>query len=131
MRLNPQISPQTIRALRSQYGLDQPLLVRYERWMRSALHADLGYSIAYNLPVAPLLWSRAKNTLLLTTDGAVSDLADLGAVGRVDGEPARRPAGSSAVGLLSCLAELRSRAGDCRFSAGNRGSLANLLPSAE
>jgi peptide/nickel transport system permease protein len=67
MRLNPQISPQTISALRSRYGLDQPLLVRYGRWMKSALHADLGYSIAYNVPVAPLLWSRAKNTLLLTT----------------------------------------------------------------
>jgi peptide/nickel transport system permease protein len=67
MRLNPQISPETIAALRSHYGLDQPLLVRYGRWMKSALHADLGYSIAYNLPVAPLLWSRAKNTLLLTT----------------------------------------------------------------
>ena len=67
MRLNPQISPQTISALRFRYGLDQPLLVRYGRWMKSALHADLGYSIAYNVPVAPLLWSRAKNTLLLTT----------------------------------------------------------------
>lgn len=67
MRLNPQISPETIAALRSHYGLDQPLLVRYGRWMKSALHADLGYSIAYSLPVAPLLWSRAKNTLLLTT----------------------------------------------------------------
>jgi peptide/nickel transport system permease protein len=65
MRLNPQISPETIAALRSHYGLDQPLLVRYGRWMRSALHADLGYSVAYNVPVAPLLWSRAKNTLLL------------------------------------------------------------------
>jgi peptide/nickel transport system permease protein len=67
MRLNPQISPETISALRSRYGLDQPLPVRYVRWMKSALHADLGYSIAYNTPVAPLLWSRAKNTLLLTT----------------------------------------------------------------
>lgn len=67
MRLNPQISPETISALRSRYGLDQPLLVRYGRWMKSALHADLGYSIAYNVPVAPLLWNRAKNTLLLTT----------------------------------------------------------------
>lgn len=67
MRLNPQISPETISALRSHYGLDQPLLVRYGRWMKSALHGDLGYSIAYNTPVAPLLWSRAKNTLLLTT----------------------------------------------------------------
>jgi peptide/nickel transport system permease protein len=71
MRLNPQISPETISALRSHYGMDQPFLVRYGRWMKSALHADLGYSIAYNTPVAPLLWSRAKNTLLLTTTALV------------------------------------------------------------
>jgi peptide/nickel transport system permease protein len=66
MRVNPQISPATIAGLRAQYGLDQPLLVRYGRWMKSALHANFGYSIAYNTPVAPLLWRRAKNTLLLT-----------------------------------------------------------------
>lgn len=69
MRLNPQISPETISSLRSHYGLDQPLVVRYGRWLTSALHADFGYSIAYNAPVAPLLWSRAKNTLLLATTG--------------------------------------------------------------
>ena len=69
MRLNPQISPETISSLRSRYGLDQPLVVQYGRWLRSALHADFGYSIAYNAPVAPLLWSRAKNTLLLATTG--------------------------------------------------------------
>jgi peptide/nickel transport system permease protein len=67
MRLNPQISPETISALRSSYGLDQPLAVRYARWVKAALRADLGYSIAYNTAVAPLLWSRAKNTLLLTS----------------------------------------------------------------
>jgi peptide/nickel transport system permease protein len=67
MRLNPQISPQTIATFRSHYGLDQPLLVRYGHWMKSAVYGDLGYSIAYNIPVAPLLWTRTKNTLLLTT----------------------------------------------------------------
>ena len=66
MRANPQISPETIAGLRAQYGLDQPLAVRYGRWVKSALRADLGYSMAYNTPVAPLLWTRAKNTLLLT-----------------------------------------------------------------
>jgi peptide/nickel transport system permease protein len=65
MRVNPQISPDTIARLRAQYGLDQPLVVRYEHWMKSLLRGDLGYSIAYNTPVAPLLWSRARNTLLL------------------------------------------------------------------
>ena len=33
MRLNPQISPETISALRARYGLDQPLVVRYGRWL--------------------------------------------------------------------------------------------------
>src|SRR5207249_11708963 len=65
MRLNPQIAPETIVMLRAHYGLDQPLLVRYSRWMNSVIHGDFGYSIAYNTPVAPLLWTRAKHTLLL------------------------------------------------------------------
>jgi len=69
LRLNPQVSPETIANLRSRYGLDQPLVVRYGRWVKSAARADFGYSIAYNAPVAPLLWGRAKNTLLLTATG--------------------------------------------------------------
>jgi peptide/nickel transport system permease protein len=67
MRLNPQVSPETISSLRARYGLDQSIGVRYARWINAAAHLDFGYSIAYNLPVTPLLWSRAKNTLLLTS----------------------------------------------------------------
>lgn len=66
MRLNPQISPATIPAMRAQYDLDRPLPVRYARWLNSALHGEMGFSFAYNSPVAPLLWARARNTLLLT-----------------------------------------------------------------
>lgn len=66
LRLNPQISPQTVAGLRAEYGLDRPLPVRYERWMGALLHGDLGFSLAYRSPVAPLLRQRAANTLLLT-----------------------------------------------------------------
>jgi peptide/nickel transport system permease protein len=66
MRLNPQISPETLASLRARYQLDQPLPVRYARWLMSLAHGELGYSFAYNTPVAPLLWVRARNTLLLT-----------------------------------------------------------------
>ena len=66
MRLNPQISRQTLSQLREQYGMDQPLAVRYVHWLRSVARGELGFSFAYNTPVAPLLWSRARNTLLLT-----------------------------------------------------------------
>ncbi|PYU29446.1 MAG: ABC transporter substrate-binding protein [Acidobacteria bacterium] len=66
MRLNPQIAPETVVALRAQYQLDRPLPVRYARWLNSVVHGDLGYSFSYNSPVGPLLWVRARNTLFLT-----------------------------------------------------------------
>jgi peptide/nickel transport system permease protein len=66
MRLNPQISPASLGALRAQYDLDRPLPMRYARWIMSVAHGEFGYSFAYNAPVGPLLWVRARNTLLLT-----------------------------------------------------------------
>jgi peptide/nickel transport system permease protein len=66
MRLNPQIAPETISALRTQYELDRPLPIRYAHWLGSVLRGDMGFSFAYDSPVAPLLLVRARNTLLLT-----------------------------------------------------------------
>jgi peptide/nickel transport system permease protein len=66
MRLNPQIAPETLVALRAQYQLDRPLPLRYISWLNSVFHGQMGFSFAYNAPVAPLLLVRAKNTLLLT-----------------------------------------------------------------
>jgi peptide/nickel transport system permease protein len=66
MRLNPQISTQRLNALRTDYQVDRPMAVRYLHWLVALLHGDLGFSFAYNSPVAPLLWTRARNTLLLT-----------------------------------------------------------------
>jgi peptide/nickel transport system permease protein len=71
MRLNPQISPDTVTALRAHYGVDRPMIVRYARWLDSVAHGDLGFSFAYNSPAAPLLWSRAWNTLLLTITATI------------------------------------------------------------
>lgn len=65
LRMNPRISASTVEGIRAQYGLDQPLPVRYGRWFRSAVHGEFGYSLAYGEPVGPLLKIRARNTLLL------------------------------------------------------------------
>jgi len=78
MKLNPQISPNTVAALRSQYGFDQPLPVRYGRWLKSVVRGEWGYSFAYNTSVRSLLVVRAQNTLLLT--GLATALAWLIAV---------------------------------------------------
>jgi peptide/nickel transport system permease protein len=66
MRLNPQIAPETVAALRAQYQLDRPLPARYVAWLNSVVHGKMGFSFAYNSPVAPILIVRARNTLLLT-----------------------------------------------------------------
>jgi peptide/nickel transport system permease protein len=66
LKLNAQISPETLAGLRTQYGLDQPLPVRYWKWIKSSVKGDFGYSFAYNTPASTLLWPRARNTLLLT-----------------------------------------------------------------
>jgi peptide/nickel transport system permease protein len=66
MRLDPRMPPETVAALRDRYGLDRPLPLQYLHWLQSVRHGELGYSFAYNSPVASLLWPRARNTLLLT-----------------------------------------------------------------
>ncbi|HEY3119379.1 MAG TPA: ABC transporter permease [Vicinamibacteria bacterium] len=78
MRLDPRISEATLRAMRARHGLDRPLPERYLRWVASLARGELGYSFAYDSPVAPLLWPRARNTLLLT--GTATALAWLLAV---------------------------------------------------
>jgi len=71
MRLDPQLSAEAADRLRARYGLDEPLLVRYGRWLSGIARGDLGISFTYNLPVARLLRDRAGNTLLLTSLAAV------------------------------------------------------------
>jgi peptide/nickel transport system permease protein len=62
---NPHMTPEDAARLRALYGLDQPLLTRYGRWLAAAVTGDLGYSRLYNLPVLDVLGPRAGHTLLL------------------------------------------------------------------
>ena len=66
LRLNPQISRETVSALKRQYGMDRPLPVRYWRWTESAARGQFGYSLLYHQSVGSLIWPRAMNTLILT-----------------------------------------------------------------
>ena len=67
LRDNPQISDVTIERLRRVYGFDQPLPVRYFRWLSGAVTGDLGESTYFRVPVSGLVWARSLNTLLLGT----------------------------------------------------------------
>ncbi|MGD1086635.1 MAG: ABC transporter permease [Verrucomicrobiota bacterium] len=63
---NPQISPETIARLKAQFHLDRPWPVQYVYWLKSVLHGDFGYSMAYKIPATSLIMSRLWNTFLLS-----------------------------------------------------------------
>jgi peptide/nickel transport system permease protein len=52
--------------LRQQYGLDQPFLVQYAKWVFGFLQGDLGYSFEFNLPVNAVVGDRLWLTALVS-----------------------------------------------------------------
>jgi peptide/nickel transport system permease protein len=58
-------TPETVAALRAQFGLDRPGYVRYADWLGGLLRGNPGTSMASGLPVAELVRERLPNTLLL------------------------------------------------------------------
>ncbi|WP_229414614.1 MULTISPECIES: ABC transporter permease [Moorena] len=66
LRQNPKISPERIEELKEQFGLDQPAIIQYWRWLvRVVTKFDFGTSFAYFRPVSSLLLERIPATLLL------------------------------------------------------------------
>jgi peptide/nickel transport system permease protein len=66
LAMNPQISPQVIKQMEAEFGLDQPLMIRYFRWLWDVVHLNLGVSLAYRVDVTGLIASRAFNTVILS-----------------------------------------------------------------
>jgi peptide/nickel transport system permease protein len=65
LALNPNIPPEVRFNLRKQFGLDDPLAVRYVRWLAAMLHGDWGYSFVSRLPVQQLILQRLPTTLFV------------------------------------------------------------------
>lgn len=66
LKLNPQISPETISRLENMYGVNKPFLVQWWAWVVNILKGEWGYSFYYNVPVAHLIGSRLGNTFILS-----------------------------------------------------------------
>ncbi|GAB4544768.1 MAG: ABC transporter permease subunit [Pleurocapsa sp.] len=72
LKENPQISPERIAELSKQFGLDQPPLVQYWRWLvRVVTRFDFGESFVYFRPVSSLLVERIPATLLLAVSSII------------------------------------------------------------
>ncbi len=51
--------------VRQTYGFDRPLPVQYAEWLGRTLRGDLGESIYFKTPAAPLILSKLQTTLVL------------------------------------------------------------------
>lgn len=92
----------TLAALRSQLGLDRPLMVRYAAWLGGVLTGDLGQSYTYGVPVAGLIAERMLVTLPLTLMATVLAVAVSVPLGVM---AAARP-GRAGDGLASVFAQM-------------------------
>src|ERR1035437_4003336 len=64
--LGPNATAADIAILRTQLGLDKPLVIQYVSSLGAALHGDLARSIFLDRPVTQALAERAEPTLFLS-----------------------------------------------------------------
>ncbi len=63
---NPKITTEDIARIKSLYGLDKPIYVRYWHWLTDVMKGDFGYSRIYKKPVTELIFPRLWNTVKLS-----------------------------------------------------------------
>lgn len=62
---NPNVPAEVAANLRKQFGLDDPVMVRYVRWAGSMVKGDWGFSFASRIDVDTLVLQRLKVTLFI------------------------------------------------------------------
>jgi peptide/nickel transport system permease protein len=59
------VDPAAIEALRRQYGLGEPFLIQYWKWVSGFFAGDFGQSFEWKRPVSELIWGRLGNSVLV------------------------------------------------------------------
>ncbi len=62
---NPNVPLEVRENLRKQLGIDDPLYIRYVRWLTSLLHGDWGFSFVSRIDVIDLIMQRLPTTLFV------------------------------------------------------------------
>jgi peptide/nickel transport system permease protein len=71
----PNATPEALAAIRTDMGLDQPLLIQYLVWVSHLLQGDLGRSTLSGQPIIKLLQARAPATIELTVAAMLISMA--------------------------------------------------------
>jgi peptide/nickel transport system permease protein len=72
---NPNVPPEVAAALRTKFGLDDPVMVRYVRWLLAMLHGDWGFSFVSRINVDTLILQRLPVTLFVIGSAQILALA--------------------------------------------------------
>ena len=72
---NPNIPPEVRANLREKFGLNDPILVRYLRWLAAMAQGDWGFSFASRVDVDTLILQRVPTTLFVIGSSQVLALA--------------------------------------------------------
>ena len=62
---NPNVPPEVRAALRLKFGLDDPVFVRYFRWLAAMVQGDWGFSFVSRVDVDKLILQRLPTTLIV------------------------------------------------------------------
>jgi peptide/nickel transport system permease protein len=62
---NPNVPPEVAAGLRAKFGLDDPIVLRYARWLSAMLNGDWGFSFVSRMDVDILIRQRLPATLLV------------------------------------------------------------------
>ena len=65
LAVNENIPPEILYNLRQQFGMDDPIHVRYVRWFVAMIQGDWGYSFVSRVPVVDLIMQRLPVTLFV------------------------------------------------------------------
>ena len=72
---NPAVPPDVRAALRASLGIDDPVHIRYLRWLTAMLHGNWGYSVVSRVDVDTLILQRLPTTLVVIGASQVLALA--------------------------------------------------------
>ena len=72
---NPNVPPEVREALREKFGMDDPVMLRYFRWLTAMLQGDWGFSFASRIDVDTLILERVPATLFVIGSSQLLALA--------------------------------------------------------
>jgi peptide/nickel transport system permease protein len=68
---DPNLSIEDTQKIKTNLGLNDPIIIQYARWLKEALKGNLGRSYSYSKPVTEMLKERMPATLLLSISSLI------------------------------------------------------------